>query len=56
MGLFKRKTKKEKLNKAYMKKLEEAKKMSVINRSESDRLTREANDILNEIESLEKGI
>ena len=53
MGFFTRKTKKEKLNDKYKKKLEQAYKMSTSNRSESDRLTAEANEILEEIKKLE---
>ena len=52
MWLFKRKSKEEKLNDLYQKKLAEAYKMSTINRSESDRLTKEADDILNQIKEL----
>ena len=53
MGFFTRKSKKDKLNEQYEKKLEQAYKMSTSNRTESDRLTKEANDILEEIEKLE---
>ena len=53
MGFFTRKTKKEKLNDKYKKKLEQAYKMSTSNRTESDRLTAEANEILEEIKKLE---
>jgi hypothetical protein len=53
MGFFTRKSKKDKLNEQYKKKLEQAYKMSTSNRSESDRLTAEANDILEEIKKLE---
>jgi hypothetical protein len=53
MGFFSRKSKKEKLNEQYKKKLEQAYKMSTINRTESDRLTKEANEILEEIKRLE---
>jgi|TARA_B100000123_G_scaffold238446_1_gene190653 hypothetical protein len=53
MGFFTRKTKKEKLNDQYKKKLEQAYKMSTSNRTESDRLTAEANEILEEIKKLE---
>jgi|TARA_B100001063_G_scaffold122231_1_gene114145 hypothetical protein len=53
MGFFTRKSKKDKLNEQYNKKLEQAYKMSTSNRSESDRLTAEANDILEEIKKLE---
>jgi len=51
MSLFKRKSKKEKLEKKYRNKLEEAYKMSTINRSKSDELTHEAAQILKEIEN-----
>ena len=54
MGFFTRKSKKEKLNDQYKKKLELAYKMSTSNRSESDRLTKEANDILDEIKKIEE--
>ena len=53
MGFFTRKSKKDKLNEQYKKKLEQAYKMSTSNRSESDRLTAEANEILEEIKKLE---
>ena len=48
-GLFKRKSEKEKLEELYRKKKEQAFKMSRINRTESDKLEKEANDILNKI-------
>ena len=54
MGFFTRKSKKEKLNDHYKTKLELAYKMSTSNRSESDRLTKEANDILDEIKKIEE--
>ena len=53
MGFFSRKSKKEKLNEQYKKKLEHAYKMSTSNRTESERLTKEANEILEEIKRLE---
>ncbi len=53
MGFFSRKSKKDKLNYQYKKKLEQAYKMSTSNRTESDRLTKEANEILEEIKKLE---
>jgi hypothetical protein len=53
MGFFSRKSKKEKLTEQYKKKLEQAYKMSTSNRTESDRLTKEANEILEEIKRLE---
>tara|TARA_B100000963_G_scaffold344111_1_gene346626 strand:- start:602 stop:772 length:171 start_codon:yes stop_codon:yes gene_type:complete len=53
-GLFKKKSEKEKLNDLYNKKKESAFKMSKTNRKESDRLEKEAHDILIKIEALEK--
>ena len=44
---------KEKLNEKYMKLLEDAKRMSTSNRSESDRLTAEADKVLDQIKALE---
>jgi len=52
-GLFKRKTEKEKLEDLYQKKKESAFKMSKINRQESDKLEKEANDILIKLNALE---
>ena len=54
MGFFTRKSKKEKLNDQYKLKLDQAYKMSTSNRTESDRLTAEANEILEEIKKLEE--
>ena len=51
-GLFKKKSKKEKLQELYNKKKEQAFKLSRINRKESDKLEKEANDILIEIEKI----
>ena len=51
-GLFKRKSEKEKLEELYRKKKEQVFKMSRINRTESDRLEKEANDILDRIDKL----
>lgn len=51
-GLFKRKTEKEKLADLYRKKKELAFKLSKINRKESDKLEKEANDILIKIDEL----
>jgi hypothetical protein len=50
--LFKRKSEKEKLEELYYKKKEQAFKMSRINRTESDRLEKEANDVLDKIDKL----
>ena len=52
-GLFKKKSKKEKLLELYNKKKEEAFKLSRTNRKESDKLEKEANDILIEIDKLD---
>ena len=52
-GLFKKKTEKEKLEDLYRKKKELAFKASKINRQESDRFEKEANDILMKLENLE---
>ena len=49
-GLFKRKTKREKLENLYRKKKELAFKASKTNRQESDRFEKEANDILIKLE------
>ncbi len=51
MKLFTRKSKKEKLQKQYRKKLEEAYKMSTISRAKSDELTYQAEQLLKEIEN-----
>ena len=51
-GLFKKKSKKEQLLDKYNKIKEQAFKMSRINRKESDKLEKEANDILIEIEKI----
>lgn len=51
-GLFKRKSKKEKLSDLYRKKKELAFKLSKTNRKQSDKLEKEANDILLEIDKL----
>jgi hypothetical protein len=51
MRLFKRISKKEKLEKKYREKLEEAYKMSTINRIKSDELTFQAVEILKELEN-----
>ena len=51
-GLFKKKSKKDKLIELYNKKKEQAFKLSRSNRKESDRLEKEANDILIELDKL----
>ena len=53
-GIFKKKTKKEKLLELYNKKKEQAFKLSRTNRKESDKLEKEANDILIEIEKIKE--
>ena len=55
MGLFSRKTKKEKLQEAYKKKMEESFHMSKTNRTASDALVKEAEDILALIKKEEEG-
>ncbi len=52
-GLFKKKSKKEILNTKHKKLLEEAFKLSTINRKESDSKYAEADAIIKEIENLE---
>ena len=54
LGLFKpwRKTEKEKLEELYLKKKEQAFRLSRTNRKESDKLEKEANDILDKIDQL----
>jgi len=53
-GLFKKKSEKEKLFELYDKKKKEAFILSKSNRKESDRLEKEAFDILQKIEAIEK--
>lgn len=53
MGLFRRTTPKDKLNKKYRKLLEQSKALSTVNRKESDKLLAEAEDVLNQIKKLE---
>ena len=53
-GLFKRKSQKEKLADLYRKKKELAFKASKTNRKESDKLEKEANDILLEIDKIQE--
>jgi hypothetical protein len=52
MGIFSRKSPKQKLEIAYRKKLEEAHKASQFNRTKGDQLFAEAQVILKEIENL----
>tara|TARA_B100001564_G_scaffold345126_1_gene343426 strand:+ start:1267 stop:1434 length:168 start_codon:yes stop_codon:yes gene_type:complete len=51
-GIFKKKSEKDKLIELYNKKKEQAFKVSRSNRKESDRLEKEANDILIELDKL----
>ena len=53
-GFFKKKSKKEKLQDLYNKKKEQAFKISKTNRKESDKLEKEANDILIEIDKIKE--
>ncbi|WP_339608137.1 Lacal_2735 family protein [uncultured Roseivirga sp.] len=52
MGLFSRKTEKEKLQAKYKKLIDEAYKLSHTNRRASDLKTAEANELLKQIEAL----
>lgn len=52
-GLFKKKSKVEKLELKYKKLLEEAHKLSGVNRTMSDTKTFEANQVLKEIDQIE---
>ncbi len=53
-GLFKKKSKVEKLELQYKKLLEEAHKLSTTNRKMSDEKTFEANEVLKEIDQIKK--
>lgn len=53
-GLFKKKSKVEKLEVKYRKLLEEAHRLSTTNRSKSDEKMFEANEVLNEIDQIKK--
>ena len=50
--LFKKKPKRDKLLDLYNKKIKKAYKLSTVNRSKSDRLKKEASDILEKIEMI----
>lgn len=52
-GLFKKKSKKEKLQEKYKKLLEEAFQLSKVDRKASDIKTAEANDLLDRIEKMD---
>ena len=53
-GFFKKKSKKDELKDLYNKKKEQAFKLSRTNRRESDKLEKEAHDILIEIEKIKE--
>ena len=53
MGLFTRKSPKQKLEEAYRKKLEEAHKASQVNRTKGDQLLAEAEELLKQIDALD---
>ncbi len=53
-NLFRKKTHTEALNEKYKKLMDEAYKLSTINRKESDKKYAEANSLMNEIEALKK--
>ena len=53
MSFFKRRTPKQKLEKEYRRKLSEAHRLSAINRSASDKLIYEAEEILKKINAFE---
>jgi len=53
-GLFKKKSEKEKLTESYKKKKEKAYILSKTNRRESDKLEKEASDILEILDNIDK--
>jgi hypothetical protein len=53
-GIFKKKTELQKLEEKYEKLLKESHALSTINRKESDFKMAEANDVLKQIEALQK--
>ena len=53
-GLFKKKSEKEKLTELYKKTKEQAYIFSKTNRKESDKLEKEANDILENLDEIDK--
>ena len=55
-GLFKKKTEEEKLQEKYKKLMEEAFKLQTINRSDSDQKYLEADQVLKQIEALNKSL
>lgn len=52
-GLFKKKSPKDKLQQEYRKLLEEAHRLSTINRAESDKTAAKADEVLKKIEALD---
>jgi flagellar motility protein MotE (MotC chaperone) len=54
LGLFRKKTPTEKLEKRYDKLIQEAFELSTVNRKESDKKTKEAADVLERIKQLHK--
>ncbi|MEQ9308405.1 MAG: Lacal_2735 family protein [Balneolaceae bacterium] len=53
-GLFKKKSEIDKLNEKYQKLMEESFRLSTSNRTQSDQKAQEANEVLKQIESLQK--
>ncbi|WP_310994169.1 Lacal_2735 family protein [Aequorivita marina] len=53
-GMFKKKSKKEKLQAQYKKLLQEAHKLATTNRKMSDQKTFEASEVLNQLEKLDQ--
>lgn len=53
MGLFKKKSPKEKLNQKYVKLLKEAHQLSTVDRRKSDEKVAEAEAVLNQLKELE---
>ncbi|MBO6793156.1 MAG: Lacal_2735 family protein [Balneolaceae bacterium] len=53
-GLFKKKSEAEKLNEKYQKLMEESYNLSSINRTLSDQKAHEANEVLKQIDALNK--
>jgi hypothetical protein len=52
-GLFKKKSKKEKMQEEYARLLKEAHRLSTINRAESDKMAAEADALASQIEAME---
>jgi hypothetical protein len=51
-SIFKKKTKKEKLEQEYSKLIKESHRLSTINRAQSDKTTAKAHEVLKQIEKL----